>query len=336
MNPPKPYVSILIAARNEAEHLPACLHSLVAQNYPTEKIEVLIGDDRSSDATPEIAQSFAQRYPHIRCLSIATDQAGLRAKANVLYQLARQAQGQWLLVTDADTVLPPDWIAGILQKPYKPQLGIRTALTLPTGENTFAQVQCLDWLTALSINHWASQQGKPLAAMGNNMLVRAAAYHAIGGYAAIPFSITEDFALFRALLQAGWQYESFLKAQTLVRTRAEKDFFALLRQRRRWIRGAFEVGGVGVWAGVLACVQVVVWVLVVIQLPLLGSGLLGLLWFIWGLGLWLLCRRLALDEIRLSVIWFYPPYALLMYGVFLVDYLLTFKKGIYWRDRVVI
>src|SRR5713226_333242 len=56
-----PTVSILVAARDEARQLPQALPTLLAQDYP--RYEVIVVDDRSQDATPEILDGFARRHP---------------------------------------------------------------------------------------------------------------------------------------------------------------------------------------------------------------------------------------------------------------------------------
>ncbi|HST88545.1 MAG TPA: glycosyltransferase, partial [Ktedonobacterales bacterium] len=56
-----PLVSLVVATRNEAKHLPALLESLAASEYPVERIEVLIVDGESTDGTREVAQGYVSR-----------------------------------------------------------------------------------------------------------------------------------------------------------------------------------------------------------------------------------------------------------------------------------
>jgi cellulose synthase/poly-beta-1,6-N-acetylglucosamine synthase-like glycosyltransferase len=57
-----PYVSVLVPARNEARSIRACIGSLMAQDYPREKYEVIVIDDSSSDSTPEIVQELQRQH----------------------------------------------------------------------------------------------------------------------------------------------------------------------------------------------------------------------------------------------------------------------------------
>ena len=65
---PLPTVTVIIPTRNEEKYLANCLDSIVGGSYPTELLEVLIVDGRSSDGTHEVAERYAKRFPFIRLL----------------------------------------------------------------------------------------------------------------------------------------------------------------------------------------------------------------------------------------------------------------------------
>jgi succinoglycan biosynthesis protein ExoA len=56
---PAPLVTIVVAARNEEGHIQACLEALLAQEYPRDRLEILVLDGRSTDLTREKAAGFA-------------------------------------------------------------------------------------------------------------------------------------------------------------------------------------------------------------------------------------------------------------------------------------
>jgi len=60
-----PYVSVLVPARNEARSIRACIDSLMAQDYPREKYEVIVIDDSSSDSTPQIMRELQNQYSNV-------------------------------------------------------------------------------------------------------------------------------------------------------------------------------------------------------------------------------------------------------------------------------
>ena len=62
------HLSVIMPVRNEAEHITDALDRLLAQQYEPGKLEILVVDGMSEDATPQIVQEYAQKHPHIRYL----------------------------------------------------------------------------------------------------------------------------------------------------------------------------------------------------------------------------------------------------------------------------
>ena len=234
---PLPRVSILIAARDEETALPRCLASLRKLAYPPGLLEILVGDDASTDRTATVAEAAMRGFAgQFRVVPIAETLGQARGKANVLAHLARQATTDFFFITDADISLPTTWIAALLAH-VGPGVGTVTGITAVRGPRLFDQLQGLDWLLSLSLVQVVSDLGRPVTAMGNNMLVTRAAYKATGGYEALPFSVTEDFALFRAVLAAGYDFRQVFSTEARADSLPVPSWSALLKQRRRWLRG---------------------------------------------------------------------------------------------------
>lgn len=236
-----PRISILIAARNEEAAIGRCLRAVRQLDYPPALVEVLLGDDASSDRTRAVAEQAMQGYAgHFRCLTI-TDPLGLaRGKANVLAHLARAATTDYFLLTDADIAVPRTWVAGLLAH-VQPAVGIVTGLTVVQGPRLFDRLQGLDWLFSLGMVQVVTDLGRPTTAMGNNMLITRAAYAATGGYERLPFSITEDYALFRAVLREGFAFRNVFRPEVLAVSLPIATLPKLLHQRRRWLVGVEQL-----------------------------------------------------------------------------------------------
>jgi cellulose synthase/poly-beta-1,6-N-acetylglucosamine synthase-like glycosyltransferase len=234
---PLPRVSILIAARDEEVALPRCLASLRQLNYPAQLLEVLVGDDASTDRTAAVAEATMQGFAgHFQVIPITGNLGEARGKANVLAHLARRATTDYFFITDADIRLPAHWIQALLAH-AAPGVGTVTGITAVRGPRWFHRLQGIDWLLSLSLVQVVSEQGRPVTAMGNNMLVTRAAYEATGGYEALPFSVTEDFALFRAAVARGFGFRHVFSAAARADSLPMPTWAALLKQRRRWLRG---------------------------------------------------------------------------------------------------
>lgn len=96
-----PFISIVIPTFNSAATLPACLNSIMEQDYPSDKVEIIIVDAGSSDNTVEIAKKFTdQIYPN----PLKTGEAGKAVGV-------KHAYGEIIALIDSDNILPENnWL----------------------------------------------------------------------------------------------------------------------------------------------------------------------------------------------------------------------------------
>ena len=108
LHPPAewPFVSIVVPARNEASGIGAAVASFCRQDYPA--FEVIVVDDRSTDATPLILADLRQQFSNLTVVAGCDPPPGWLGKPNALETGRRQARGAWLLFVDADVVYAPD------------------------------------------------------------------------------------------------------------------------------------------------------------------------------------------------------------------------------------
>ncbi len=248
----RPRVSVLVAARNEEGHLAACLQALVQSTYPAAQLEIMVIDDRSTDQTRQIAASFAQRHSNVRVLSLTRRLAGMSGKASALCQGLAHATGEIILVTDADCLVPPTWVAAMVRH-FTPQTGLVGGFTLLSPFHTLrpaqatdhlcGRVQTLDWMFLLTIGAGAAGWGKPVSILGNNFGFRRRAYEQVGGYRAIGFTIIEDFALMQKIVrETAWQVRFPLAAAAAIYSFPPPSWREFLHQRQRWAAGGKEMG----------------------------------------------------------------------------------------------
>lgn len=325
----QPRISILIAARNEEANILSCLQAIAALDYPTQQLEVWIGDDQSTDKTAQLVHHFIKDRPRFHLKAIQHTVGNARGKANVLAQLAHKATGELFCITDADVQIPTTWLKGLLAH-YHESVGMITGVTLVSGKSLFAKLQSLDWLNALSLIKLASDVGKPVTAMGNNMLISKKAYFSTGGYEKIPFSVTEDFELFRAIRQQGWKSRQLLATEVLAFTTPVSNFIDLLQQRKRWMKGAMQVPWYVLMAlaGQVAFYPILLYLL--ITMPLIGAS-------IWASkvllqSVWTSYYLIQLKETKLlPYLLFYEIYFILLSLSSVLFYLLPIS--VKWKDR---
>jgi 1,2-diacylglycerol 3-beta-glucosyltransferase len=236
----KPLISILIAARNEAENIITCLQAVSRLHYPADRIQVLVGDDQSSDNTYSLVSTYIVDKPNFTLVAIQESTSKAKGKANVLAQLAAKAQGEFLFITDADIQVPVYWIEGLLGA-FEEGTGIVSGATVVEGQRVFDRIQRVDWAYAFGMVHIVSEMNMPVSAVGNNMAIRTTCYKDTGGYEQLEFSVTEDLELFKAALAKGWAYRNLLDASSTAVSAPLLTLGSLLKQRKRWLSGAMRL-----------------------------------------------------------------------------------------------
>lgn len=238
--PELPAISIWIAARNEAENIAACLQAIVNLDYPRNKLQVLVGNDQSTDNTAEIVKQFADKYSFIQLIHIVDNHSGLKAKARVMAQLDVHAKGDFYLITDADVAVKPTWAKQMILQ-MTPGKGVASGTTMVVGSGWWSDMQGIDWAYFMGLLNIISYSGVPATAVGNNMVISKEAYWKTGGYANIRFSITEDYKLYAEVCKHGYGWDNVMIPEVLAYSAGIKNFNELLHQRKRWLSGGKEL-----------------------------------------------------------------------------------------------
>lgn len=325
-----PFISILVAVRDEEKHIEACLEKLARLNYPSDALEILIGDDQSEDNTVAIVESFIAQRSQFKLFFIRERMGKAQGKANVLAHLAKVARGTLLFMTDADIRVSSDWLNLRSHFETNTNLGILTACTLIQGRSFFARIQALDWTYGFALLKMSSDLSIPITAVGNNMVVRKEAYEAVGGYAQIPFSITEDFALYKAVIGQGYDFKQVIEKDTLAFSEPSPNLISLLQQRKRWLRGGLESA---TYVRLLVFSQTFIAPFLVILLII--NPKLGLMvWAIKVISQWALIipilRHLRQRHL-LKYLVFFEFYSIFFMIVLIIFYLLPVK--VVWKGR---
>ena len=243
-NTSKPFVSVVIAARNEEAALADCLRALSVQSYPQTLYEVIVVNDNSTDRTQDICDQFRRQHSNFQSVSAAVLPSH-PGKTGALIQGIEQSKGEIIMITDADCTAPPTWIESTVLR-YSPDVGIVGGMTLQKAVSPFGGMQSLDWAYLLGIASSSAALGTPLSTIGNNLSFRRAAYDSVGGYRALPFSITEDYSLFQAIINTGtWKYLYPLDPAVVVSSRPCGRWIDLVRQKHRWAKGGLKMRPIG-------------------------------------------------------------------------------------------
>ena len=178
-NTAQPFVTVVIAARNEAVNIKSCLQALKLQSYPSQKIEIILVNDRSTDRTIEQAQNCT--LPNLTIISV-THQDHLCPKKNALHQGIMASQGEIILTTDADCAPEPYWIQNTIQC-FTPPIGMIVGyapLLAPPG--LFNPLLGVPSLVVAALSAGSIGLGFPLTCSGRNLAYRRKAYDDVHGF----------------------------------------------------------------------------------------------------------------------------------------------------------
>ena len=228
---------------------------------PPELLDLYIADDHSTDGTSALIARYAEQtrgtiastvvenatldnraeLPAVHGVTVPPAAGSLRGKANAIHAAVESCDHALLIVTDADCAPPPQWVRRHVAYFSDDAVGMVCGHTHVDARSLFEAMQALDWAYLLTTCSVFVEMGRPVTAMGNNMAFRRTAYEAVGGYPALPFSVTEDYVLFRTVaedsgFEVRYPFDSGLRTYTLPLNRISDVY----QQRRRWARGGMQ------------------------------------------------------------------------------------------------
>jgi cellulose synthase/poly-beta-1,6-N-acetylglucosamine synthase-like glycosyltransferase len=282
-----PPLSVVVAARNEAEHLPALLDALLAQSHPS--VEIVVVDDASTDATAEIVRRRADAHDALRLVSVETP--AFPRKKHALAQGIAAARHDLLAFTDADCRPPPTWCQALAQAHaatereavlvgYSPMDAAVEAGSASEGGagpllRRLARYETLatGTLTLSSIG-----LGRPYMAVGRNLSYSKATFERAGGFASGDASLSGDDDLFVQAVarQDAAAVVPLCAPETQVPTALPSSWSGWLRGKRRHASaGRFYALAPALGLTLLHATNAACW-LAPLVLGRLGVGLLAL------------------------------------------------------------
>ena len=323
-------ISIVIPARNEQTVLASCLDSLL-QNTAT-NVEFIIVNDRSTDDTQSIIDAYASKDQRIHGVELTEERQGnLRGKAGALHVGILASKGEIIMMSDADCTFPNNWILSVSTLFENPKIGMVAGFTTIEAQSAFHHLQDMEWLMNHTLASGAMSLGHPLGCFGNNLSIRRSVYDSIGGYAGIPFSVTEDLQLLTSVSHAGYDILYPCNEQVTVQTKPCMDWKSFVHQQHRWVRGSEALG----WKKyVFAFFAFVFWI------SLIMTGMIGdsvgfvsiLAMRVIGDCIIVVPALFAIGRTK-QLRWVLPGMMFMIYIEIMVAFLLL-KKDVYWKGQV--
>jgi cellulose synthase/poly-beta-1,6-N-acetylglucosamine synthase-like glycosyltransferase len=248
MNNTRPFVSVIVAARNEENNIPQLLHCLSHQTYPY--YEIIIVNDRSTDKTSQLIDDCKKKYANITSIDITMVPDDMPAKKNALRAGIAGSKGEILCFTDADCLPNSAWIEELV-KLFVPGVGLVAGYSpyqIPNAQISkqglfkklfFEFIRYEEYRAAL----WAAGSigwNKGWLCTGRNLAYRRKVYDAVNGFEQIKMSISGDDDLFLQLVrrQTNWKITYIVTPESFVRTNPPSDLKSFLEQRKRHFSAA--------------------------------------------------------------------------------------------------
>ncbi len=348
-SPPQnaPLISICIPARNEEQNIRVCVESALMQDYPN--FEIIVLDDRSTDATPRILAELATLDSRLHPISGSDLPSGWVGKPHALHQASTSARGEWLCFVDADTFLSPQALSSCYVKAMEVQADLFTTLHRQIMGSFWEKAVMPIVVTALSVGFNPRKVNDPTykdaIASGQFILIRREVYEKIGGHASVRDQIVEDQALAERVKWSGDRL-ALADGTALISTRM---YTSLSSMWEGWTKNMYLglrgqpvlmwLGVIGASLALMAALLLPIWLGLGLLWMINGGGLIALIVLTEALTLWgaiLIARGWAASQMGIS-----PLYSLstpLGAGIFAAmmiasAWLTLSGKGVSWRGR---
>ena len=232
----QPFVSVVIAAHNEAENLPTLLAALQKQSYPKDLREFIVIDDRSIDGTHEVLEKWKRLLP-LCSLRIDSVPDGVNPKKFALATGMKHSRGKVIVTTDADSVPPPRWLE-LMASAFEKDVGAIVGVSPWYAEGKlWGKVIALESLATTVVSLAGVGHGRPFLAVGRNFAFRRELFERVNGYDRDMhiFSGDDDLLLQKISVLPTIRVAVVFSRESIVPSLGAKNLRAFIHQKRRHI-----------------------------------------------------------------------------------------------------
>ena len=223
-----PSVAIIVPCYNEAATVGATCESLLALDYPKDKLEIILVDDGSNDETPSAMAAFANN-PQVKI--IRKENGG---KHTALNEGIAVTSAEFFGCLDADSFVAPDALRQIIHSFTSPRVAASTAaMSVHEPSNLLQHMQNAEYTFGITLRHALASVNGIYVTPGPFSLYRRSVIDEIGGFR--KGHQTEDLEMALRIQHAGYEIENSPRAR--VYTKAPTTVPKLVKQRTRWTTG---------------------------------------------------------------------------------------------------
>jgi len=224
----KPFISVVVAMRNEASNVDSLLESLLNQSYAD--YEVILVDDHSTDDT----LSVVRRYTGDRSLRVMVS-AGEGKKHAITSGIAA-ARGTWIVTTDADCRHHPSWLEALASAMGENVNMVCAPVVISDSGSVWGKLQQTEFFSVMALTIASFYWRKPVMCNGANLAYRKSIFEKVGGFSGnegVP-SGDDEFMMRKVLRAHPASVHCITGSPAVVHTALLPDLATFLRQRIRW------------------------------------------------------------------------------------------------------
>jgi cellulose synthase/poly-beta-1,6-N-acetylglucosamine synthase-like glycosyltransferase len=225
----QPFVSIIIAARNEGNNISALLTDIQNQSYVN--FEVIVVNDHSTDNTHAVTVSFSTENPRFSII-----QSSGEGKKQALTQGIQSAAGEIIVTTDADCRIQQQWLAAIVNAFQQKDTIMAIGAVRIAHRDFFGSLQAHEFLSLTATAAATSAWGMPAMCNGANLAFRKSAFEAVEGYNG-SFHVAsgdDQFLLHKIHRKYGDAIKFIADQNAVVQTKSCSTTKEFIHQRIRW------------------------------------------------------------------------------------------------------
>jgi cellulose synthase/poly-beta-1,6-N-acetylglucosamine synthase-like glycosyltransferase len=231
----KTKVTVMIAARNEAERIHLTIEDILAQDYPKQLTEIIIVDDHSTDDTAKIIASYADRGVRLIQLNEAEPLNSYKKKA--ISKAIDMSTGELMVATDADCRMQSKWLSSVVGyfEAEQPVM-ISSPVTFFEEKSLFERLQTLEFSFLIGVGAAFIGNKRAWTCNGANLAYRKDIFYEVGGFNGIDeLASGDDELLLQKVTERFPGKIGFLNFKdAVVYTHAKPNLNSFLLQRRRW------------------------------------------------------------------------------------------------------
>jgi len=264
------FISVVVACRNEERNLTPLLACIAGQDYSSERYELILVDDNSTDSTFKLASEF-KGVKNIKVL-----RSSLHGKKGAVAEGVRASSGNLIVVTDADCIMSPGWLRTISSfwSSSRPALA-SGPVGLPREKGFFHRFQEIEFLSLQGITAGTAAAGNPVMCNGANMTFTKDAF--LKSLADLHPELVsgDDIFLLQSIRSRSGKISWLESVDAVVTTGSSGTLKSYMKQRARWISKAGSYRD-----SYTKVIAFVTFVTILLELTLLVAGFLNPVFFL--------------------------------------------------------